>query len=166
MAAEKKYHVGKRMIIFRNIFYGAATFVLIVFYFIYDYVFAGKITWLKGAPLQAIFIFLEVVVIFLAKKYVDRVIDQTEYRLTSSALEVRMGTNHMTYRYRDFTRAYYGSVDFTGACPVTYEVSGKTYRPSQYLDNVWEMHQELVKKIRPYAEIEEGLESKISAFVR
>ena len=38
--------------------------------------------------------------------------------------------------------------------------------PSQYLENVWEMHQELVKKIRPYAEIEEGLESKISAFVR
>ena len=74
MAAEKKYHVGKRMIIFRNIFYVAATFVLIVFYFIYDYVFADQITWLKGAPFSAIFIFLEVLMIYLAKKYVDRVI--------------------------------------------------------------------------------------------
>ena len=165
MAAEKKYRIGKRMIVFRNIFYIAATAVLMVFYFIYDFLITESIPWLKGTPLFAVFIFLEVLVLYLAGKYVDRIKAQTEYRLTASSLEVKMGTNHFSYPYRDFERAYFGQVDFTGACPVTYVVKGKTYRPSVYLENVWEFHRELVRRIRNYAEVEEGLETKISAFI-
>ncbi len=165
MTKNKVYRIGKRLNIFRNIFIVAATFVVITFYVIYDFLIKDSMPALRGLPLFAIFLLAEAVMIFAAKGWCDRVRSLTSYELTDKTLEITRGTNHESLAWKDFENAFYGQVDFTGACPVTYTVAGKSFRPSPYLDGVWELNREIVQRIRPYADIEEDLEKKINAFI-
>ncbi len=163
MKKNQTYRIGKRLLLFRNIFYLMATFVVVTFYFIYDYL--NILPGLKGAPLVAVFILAEAVILVAANAWCRQVMAKSSYTLTDEALEITMGTNHQSLPWKDFTRAYYGMPDFTTKCPVFYEVKGRTFRPNQYLDEVWQMNREIVRRIEPYAEIEEGLMRKIEAFI-
>lgn len=165
MAKEKEYRIGKRFDVFRNIFLIAGTAVVIVFYVIYDFLLKDVLPAMVGLPLLAVFLLLELVMIAAARWWCSRVKSMTSYTLTPQALEIQRGTNHQTLAWKDFSRAYYGQPDFTGGCPVSYEVSGQRFIPSPYLDSVWRMNREILEYIRPYAEIEEGLEKKIEAFM-
>lgn len=164
MAGRREYRIGRRLIVFRNIFYILATMLLVVFYFIYDYLFGTAYPALRGFPLLAIFVLLEAAVIAVGRWWCGRLIEGTVYTVTDSALEIQLGTGSRSIPWKDFRRAWYGMADFSGSCPVTYDVGGEIFRPSVYLENVWTLHREILEHIRPYAEIEEGLETKISAF--
>ena len=63
MAIRKEYRIGKRLIVFRNIFYILATALLVCFYFIYDYIFGNAFPMSKGLPMLALFVLLELLVI-------------------------------------------------------------------------------------------------------
>ena len=164
MAVRKEYRMGKRLMVFRNIFVLMASALLFCFYFIYDYLFGAAYPWIKGAPLVAIFLLLEAAVIALGRWWCQRLTDKTLYTVTDEALEIQLGDSHRTLKWKDFQKAYYGTVDFAGSCPVTYQVKGERFQPSPYLGDVWKMNMEIVEHIEPYAEIEEGLKTKISAF--
>ena len=165
MNRKHEYRMGRRLTIFRNIFFLLATALIISFYFIYDYVFGEAFPWIRGLPLAAIFLLIEALVIAAGVWWCRRLADGTLYTVTPDALEIQIGTGHKTLPWKDFERAWFGMVDFSGACPVRYRVKGEEFRPSVYLENVWKLHEEIVEHIRPYAEIEEGLEKKIHAFV-
>lgn len=166
MAKQKEYRIGKRFDIFRNIFLVAGTAVVICFYFIYDFLLKDLFPAMKGLPLLAIFVLLEMIMIAAARWWCERVKSLTCYTLTDTALMVERGSSRQTLYLKDFESAWYGQVDFTGGCPVTYMVSGHRFMPSPYLQDVWELNREIVRRIRPHAQIEEGLESKIEAFIR
>ena len=164
MNRKHEYRMGRRLTIFRNIFFLLATALIFCFYFIYDYIFGEAYPWIKGLPLVALFVLIEALVIAAGLWWCRRLTDGVLYTVTPDALEIQLGTNHKTLYWKDFERAWYGMVDFSGACPVRYKVKGEEFRPSVYLGDVWKLHQEIVERIRPYAEIEEGLETKIGAF--
>ena len=164
MEIRKEYRIGKRLIVFRNIFYILATALLVCFYFIYDYIFGNAFPMIKGLPMLALFVLLELLVIAAGRWWCQRLIDGTVYTVTDQALEITLGETRRKLEWKDFERAWYGTVDFSGSCPVTYKVKGQEFRPSVYLQDVWKLHQEIIARIKPYAEIEEGLETKIGAF--
>ena len=165
MAQRKEYRIGKRLIVYRNVFYLLATAMLFCFYFVYDYLFGTAYPALKGLPLIAIFVLLEGVVLAAGQWWCRRLIDGTVYTVTEQGLEIQLGTTRRNLAWKDFERAWYGTVDFTGSCPVTYRVKGQEFRPSAYLRDIWILNREIVERIRPYAQIEEGLETKIGAFI-
>ncbi len=164
MAATKSYKMGKRLIRYRNILYVLASLVIFCFYFIYDYVMVPAFTWLDGAPLVAIFLLVEAVMIVLVRWGADKILNSTTYRVTDEALEIQIGKNTTVLPWKDFEEAAYKDMNFRAQCPVTYTIQGKSFLPNQYLDGLWTMNQEIVNHIRPYAKIEEGLERKLSAF--
>ncbi len=160
----KTYKIGNRINSF-GILLGILLFLLIFcFYFIYDYVMTPAIPWLKGAPLIAIFLFLEVVMIVAVRWGCRKYRSSVTYVVTPQALEIHTGKNKTVLKWKEFEKAFTLKVQLFERSPVTYTVRGKRFSPSQYLDEIWELNRDIVSHIRDHAEIEEGLDQMIEAF--
>lgn len=128
----KEYCIGPRFNKIKYLSVGVNSAIVFMFYFVYRYVFAGRLGALEGWPLAAIFAAIEFVVVFATLKVADKYASSISYRVTDEGLVYRMGKKEQLLRWKDFSSAILRELRFTGVHPVEFKVAGRTLMLNQY----------------------------------
>ena len=134
--------------------------VIFVFYFIYDYLFRNIFPQLMGLPLAILFILFGLVV-YKAVTYVyNKYAEGTYYVVTEEALVAGHGKQEVKYPWKKFQKATLNQNSLRGVCPVAFQVGSEELKLNQYVEDIYELVDRILKHIAPYAQIDEALKTR------
>ncbi len=157
----KEYRLGARFRKFRNLCMIIVAALVFCFYFIYDFLYSGLESW---DPQMYAYIFVLVGILFtvLTGLGLNTMLNTMSYKLLDNALEVSCWGNSVRYQYKDFREAFYRGWGPFDSIPIVFVMKDRRkLELNQYLEDLAELSSEMLEKIRPYADVQDGLEQRI-----
>ena len=159
----RKFQPGKRLMRMKNFTILACWVVVFVFYFIYDYLFRDMFPQLMGLPLAILFILFGLVVYKAVNFVYNKYAEGTYYIITNDALVVGHGKREVKYSSKQFQKATINQNSLHGVCPVVFHVGKEELRLNQYVEDIYELVDRILKRIEPYAQIDQELKARTDA---
>lgn len=151
---KRVFLAGRRFDKMKNLCILANSVVVFSFYFIYRYLLETLYPATVGAPLIAIFILIEVVVVYLTNFFAQKLKVRIRYEIKPEYLQVSIGKTERKYPWANFTEAKFNPYRMRDIFAVTFVVAGTELPLNQYVDNIYELVYQILehtdmKKIDP-----------------
>ena len=159
---KKEYVIGGRFKKLKALSVVLNSAIVFMFYFIYRYVFAGRLGILEGAPLAMIFLALGVVIAVISMRIADRYAASVSYRITDDGLVYRLGKREKLFRWKDFSAAKLREFGFSGVHPVEFTVEGRLMMLNQYVDDLCGLTANILDRIEDHVQIDPELRKRTS----
>ncbi len=157
----KEYRLGVRFRKFRNLCMIIVAALVFCFYFIYEFVY-GDFDWWDPQKFGLIFFLVGVLFTALTGIGLNTMLNTMSYKLLDNALEVSCWGNSVRYHYKDFKEAFYRGWGPFDSIPIVFVMKDRRkLELNQYLEDLAELSSEMLEKIRPYADVQDGLEQRI-----
>ena len=162
----KQYKLGLRFFKYRNLCCILVSAVVLCFYFIYRYLFSQTVPWWNDTLMAVIFVLVGVLFLWLIFFGADKIKQNVYYTLTDDALVSKTWSSTSKHPYKDFRKAYYGTITLSSELPIVFELEGgATLRLNQYIDELPELTKRLIDHITPYAEIDADVLAHVNALI-
>ena len=119
----KKYRMGKRFQKVLTMGILAEIAVLVVAYFVYDWLLGEWIPSLTGGPLLAIFGSIGILAVWCTNKFLRRFNENYWYEVTEKGLRMNRGQTARFYPWEDFKGARVNRFSFLSALPVIFDMT-------------------------------------------
>lgn len=157
----KEYRLGVRFRKFRNLCMIIVAAVVFGFYFIYDFLYGDK-EWWDPQTFAFAFVMIGFLFVVLTGIGLNTMLNTMSYRLLDNALEVSCWGRSVRYYYKDFKEAFYRGWGPFDSIPIVFVMKDRRkLELNQYLEDLAELSSGMLEKIRPYADVQDGLEQRI-----
>lgn len=130
---------GRRFDKMKNLCVLANSVVVFCFYFIYDYLLQSVYPALLGAPLVAIFLLIEALVVYVTVFVAGKIKARIRYEIKPEYLLVSVGKSERKYPWANFTEAKFNPYRMRDVFAVSFVVGGMELPLNQYVDNIYEL---------------------------
>ena len=156
----KIYTPGKRFTLVLVLSFVMNESAVLVFYFVYRYVFGAAIRdWL----LLTVFVLLGVIIGYFTLHFGKKIRGTIRYEVTPEALIVSSGRSERRIPWSSFTAADTKEINFFDTYPVYFEVDGKRFEISQYVDGVVNLGYDILEHMPEGAKISDGIRQMTQA---
>ena len=153
----KKYRMGKRFQKVLTMGILAEIAVLVVAYFVYDWLLGEWIPSLTGGPLLAIFGSIGILAVWCTNKFLRRFNENYWYEVTEKGLRMNRGQTARFYPWEDFKGARVNRFSFLSALPVIFDMTNGPMELDRSLEDSYGLTMEevqhyvsLIRTLEPY----------------
>ena len=146
----KKYRMGKRFQKVLTMGILAEIAVLVVAYFVYDWLLGEWIPSLTGGPLLAIFGSIGILAVWCTTKFLRRF------------NEMNRGQTARFYPWEDFKGARVNRFSFLSALPVIFDMTNGPMELDRSLEDSYGLTMEVLRHIKDHADISQDVKDRIN----
>lgn len=142
---KKVFVAGRRFDKMKNVCVLANSAVVFSFYFIYRYLFEPSYPDFVGAPLVAIFLLIEAVIIVLTNKVGAKIKAKIRYEIKPEYLEMSTGKTVQRFPWANFTEAKFNPYRMRDVFAVSFIVGGQELVINQYVEDIYGLVHQILK---------------------
>ena len=158
----KKYRMGKRFQKVLTMGILAEIAVLVVAYFVYDWLLGEWIPSLTGGPLLAIFGSIGILAVGCTNTFLRRFNENYWYEVTEKGLRMNRGQTARFYPWEDFKGARVNRFSFLSALPVIFDMTNGPMELDRSLEDSYGLTMEVLRHIKDHADISQDVKDRIN----
>jgi len=156
----KVFLAGNRFAKMRNLSVVANCLVVFVFYFIYRYLLETSFPNFVGTPLLVVFLLVCAGIVKLTLVITGKIRDNIRYELTADALVIGKGKTERRYKWSAFQSAHLDETRLRDILPVYFMVGEERLTLNQYVDNIYELAYQMIRRVESHATIDPELRKR------